>query len=90
MASVAEKAVEVSDSSRVHLVAAMADAVEDGIEAAKRIGKHTSDATEELMDDTVNRVKRHPVESMVTAFAIGFILGGFIDWFMMRRKSLPF
>ena len=63
----------------------MADMVEDGINIAKRVGKHGSDAVEELMDDTTNRVKRHPVESLVTAFAIGFIIGGFVDW-LTRRK----
>ena len=61
------------------------ETVEGGIETAKRVGKATSDATEELMDDTVNRVKRHPMESLVTAFAIGFILGGLVDW-LTRRK----
>ena len=68
-----------------HAASVMADCVEDGIDAVKRVGKHASDATEELMEDTVNRVKRHPVESLVTAFAIGFILGGLVDW-LTRRK----
>ena len=62
-----------------------ADVVDDGIEAAKRVGKHASDATEELMDDTMNRVKRHPVESLVMVFALGFIMGGLVDW-LTRRK----
>ena len=91
MASAAEKAIEVNrDADRMHLVTAVADALEDGIDAAKRVGKKTSDATEELMDDTVNRVKRHPVESVVTAFTLGFMIGGFVDWVLMRRKSVPF
>jgi hypothetical protein len=62
-----------------------AEVVDDGIDAAKRVGKHTSDATEELMDDTVNRVKRHPVESLVMVFALGFIFGALVDW-RTRRK----
>jgi hypothetical protein len=62
-----------------------AEIMEDGIDTAKRVGKHSSDAAEELMDDTVNRVKRHPVESLVMTFAIGFILGGLVDW-LTRRK----
>lgn len=87
MATAAEKTAETTGKLH-HLpyaASAMANAVEEGIETAKRLGKKTSDATEELMDDTVNRVKRHPVESLVTAFAIGFILGGFVDW-LTRRK----
>lgn len=87
MASVAEKAAEATGKFHhlPHAVSAVTEVFEEGVETAKRVGKKTSDATEELMDDTVNRVKRHPVESVVTAFAIGFIVGGFVDW-VMRRK----
>lgn len=63
----------------------VADAIEDGISVAKRVGKHSGDAAEELMDDTVNRVKRHPIESLVMVFALGFIVGGLVDW-LTRRK----
>lgn len=68
-----------------HATSVVAEMIEDGINTAKRVGKHGSDAIEELMDDTSNRVKRHPVESLVTAFAIGFIIGGLVDW-LTRRK----
>ncbi len=64
---------------------AFADAIDEGIDVAKRVGKHSSDAAEELMDDTTQRIKRHPVESLVTAFAAGVFLGGFIDC-LIRRK----
>jgi hypothetical protein len=37
------------------------------------------------MDDTANRVKRHPVESLVMMFALGFIAGGLVDR-LTRRK----
>lgn len=64
---------------------AFADAVENGIDAAKRVGKHGSDAAEEFMDDTVLRIKRHPVETVVAAFALGFAIGGFVDRLVRRR-----
>ena len=88
MANVAEKISEKVDD-KIHNIprvpSVFADTLDEGIEAAKRVGKHTSDATEELMDDTVNRVKRHPVESLVMVFAVGFIFGGLVDW-LTRRK----
>ncbi len=65
--------------------AAFADAVENGIDAAKRVGKRGSDAAEEFMDDTVLRIKRHPVETVVAAFALGFAIGGFVDCLVRRR-----
>jgi hypothetical protein len=89
MPHVAEKAAEHVRET-LHKVprtaSAFAEVVEDGIDTAKRVGKHGSDAAEELMDDTVNRVKRHPVESLVMVFAIGFIAGGLVDW-LTRRSN---
>jgi len=83
---VAEKAVEQVRDFHRGAASAIADVFEDGIQMTKRVGKSASDATEELMDDSVNRIKRHPVESIVTAFAIGFIIGGFVDWLTRRQR----
>jgi ElaB/YqjD/DUF883 family membrane-anchored ribosome-binding protein len=64
---------------------AMADALEDGIHAVKRVGKTGSDAAEEFLDDAKDRVKRHPAGTIAAAFALGFLLGGLFD-FMVRRR----
>lgn len=88
MPNTAEKAaerIEERTPSIPRVTSMFADVLDDGIEVAKRVGKHTSDATEELMDDTVNRVKRHPVESLVMVFALGFIMGGLVDWLTRRN-----
>jgi ElaB/YqjD/DUF883 family membrane-anchored ribosome-binding protein len=65
--------------------AAMADAVEDSLAAAKRIGKDTSDAAEQLMEDTSQRIKRHPIETVVGAFGVGITIGALLGWMMRRR-----
>lgn len=62
-----------------------ADAIDEGIDVAKRVGKHGSDAAEEWMTDTTERIKRHPTETVVMAFAAGFLAGGFVSW-LTRRK----
>lgn len=64
---------------------AVAEAIEDGIHAVRRVGKSGSDAAEELIEDAKERVKRHPTGTIVTAFAVGFAIGGFIDA-LIRRK----
>ncbi len=64
---------------------AMTEALEDGIGLAKRAVKHGCDAAEELMEDTEQRIKRHPVETVVSAFAIGALTGIFIGWFARRK-----
>jgi F0F1-type ATP synthase assembly protein I len=65
---------------------AMADAVEDSLIAAKRIGKDTSDAAEQFMEDTSQRIKRHPVETVVGALGAGIMLGAFLGWLTHRRS----
>ena len=64
---------------------AMVEALEDGIGMAKRAVKHSCDAAEEMMEDTEQRIKRHPVETVVSAFAIGALMGIFVGWFARRR-----
>lgn len=65
--------------------AALADAVEDSLAAARRIGTDTSDAAEQWMDDTSQRIKRHPAETVIGAFAAGIMLGAFLGWLTHRR-----
>ncbi len=63
---------------------AVADAVEDGIGAAKRVVKHSGDAAEEFFDDTAKRLQRHPIETVVVSFTAGIALGIVIGWFSKR------
>jgi ElaB/YqjD/DUF883 family membrane-anchored ribosome-binding protein len=66
-------------------VSAVADALEDGVGAAQRVAKQGGDATEELFDDTVKRLQRHPIETVVVTFTIGVAAGVAIGWMMKRR-----
>lgn len=43
-------------AARHHATAALANAIEDGIEAAKRAAKQGGDAAEEFLDDTTKRL----------------------------------
>jgi len=64
---------------------AMAEALEDGVAMTKRTGKHVADAAEEFMEDTQQRIKRHPVETVVAALAIGAVFGTLIGLFARRK-----
>jgi ElaB/YqjD/DUF883 family membrane-anchored ribosome-binding protein len=64
---------------------AVADAFEDGIGAVRRVAKQGGDAAEEFIDDTTKRLQRHPIETVVTTFAIGVGLGTLIGWMIKRR-----
>jgi len=65
--------------------AAVADAFEDGVEAARRAAKQGGDAAEELLDDTTKRLQRHPIETVAATFAVGVAAGILIGWMVKRR-----
>ena len=73
----------VQDIHRLKI--SVTEAVADGLDTARKIGKQTSDAAEELMDDTAERIRRHPAETVVFAFVIGFLIGGFASWMTRHR-----
>ncbi len=64
---------------------AMADAIDESVDVIKRAVKRSGDVAEELMDDTAQRVKRHPVETMAATLAVGLVAGIFIGWMITRR-----
>jgi len=68
-----------------HATSAMAEAIDEGVGAIKLAVKRSGDLAEEMMDDTTQRVKRHPVETVVATFALGLIVGGLIGWMASRK-----
>jgi len=83
-----EKAdAQVAESIRklTRATSAMAEAIDEGVGAIKLAVKRSGDMAEEMMDDTTQRVKRHPVETVVATFALGLIVGGLIGWMASRK-----
>ncbi|MGO9518996.1 MAG: hypothetical protein ACLPND_18345 [Candidatus Korobacteraceae bacterium] len=78
---------QIAETARKASLAAsaVADALEDGVGAARRVAKQGGDAAEELLDDTTKRLQRHPIETVVVTFAIGVAAGIAIGWMMKRR-----
>jgi ElaB/YqjD/DUF883 family membrane-anchored ribosome-binding protein len=65
---------------------AVADAIiEDGVGVVKRAAKQGGDAAEEFLNDTTQRIQRHPVLTVAATFAVGFTAGAFIGWMIKRR-----
>ena len=64
---------------------AVADAIEDGVGVVRRAAKQGGDAAEEILNDTTQRIQRHPVLTVATSFAIGVTAGTLIGW-MIKRK----
>ena len=83
-----EKADEqVAESIRklTRATSAMAEAIDEGTDVIKHAIKQTGDVAEELLEDTTQRIKRHPVETMAATFTLGVVVGGLIGWLVARR-----
>jgi ElaB/YqjD/DUF883 family membrane-anchored ribosome-binding protein len=61
------------------------DAIENGVGVVSHAAKQGSDAAEEFLDDTTQRIQRHPVLTVTTAFAVGFTAGALVGWMIKRR-----
>ena len=85
--SVEKADAQVAESIRklTRATSAMAEAIDEGVGAIKLAVKRSGDMAEEMMDDTTQRVKRHPVETVVATFTLGLIVGGLISWMVSRK-----
>jgi len=66
---------------------AVANALEDGVIAARRVARDGVDAATELLYNTKRRLQRHPLETVAVTFAAGIAAGTAIGWMMKRGKS---
>jgi ElaB/YqjD/DUF883 family membrane-anchored ribosome-binding protein len=80
--------VQIDETARKasRAASAVADALEDGGEAARRVTKQGSHAAEELLGDARKRVQRHPIEAVAAAFAAGIAAGTAIRWILKRKQ----
>lgn len=79
---------QISETARKgsRAASAAAEAVQDGVGAARRAAKHGSHVAGEFLDDTKKRIQRHPLEAVVATFAAGFAFAGMMSWMMKRRQ----
>ncbi|HXC44462.1 MAG TPA: hypothetical protein VNY51_13185 [Candidatus Dormibacteraeota bacterium] len=63
---------------------AVADAIEDGAGAVRRVAKQGGDAAEEFLNETTQRIQEHLVLTIAMTFAAGFTAGTLIGW--MKRR----
>jgi hypothetical protein len=86
--TVAERTTEhIGETARQasRATCAIADALEDGVEVARRVAKQGRDAAEEFLNDTTQPIQRHPVLTVATTFAAGVAAGTLIGWMLKRR-----
>lgn len=77
--------IEESVRQASRATSAVADAIEDGVGVVRRAAKQGGDVAEEFLNDTTERIQRHPVLTVATTFAVGFAAGVLIGWMIKRR-----
>ena len=63
-----------------------AEAIQDGVGAARRAVKLGGYAATEFYGDARRRVQRNPTEAVIATFAVGIAAGAAISW-MIKRKA---
>ena len=81
-AHIAESAHQASRAT-----CAVADAIEDGVGVVRRAAKQGGDAAEEFLNDTTQRIQRHPVLTVAAAFAVGATAGTLVGLMMKAIGS---
>jgi ElaB/YqjD/DUF883 family membrane-anchored ribosome-binding protein len=66
-------AQSVREASRV--TAAVADALVDGVDVAKRAAKQSGDAAEDFVNDSTRRIQRNPLITVAATLVVGFAMG---------------
>ena len=80
--------VQIDETARKasRAASAVADALEDGGGAARRVTKQASHTAIELLADTKKRVQRNPFEAIGAAFTAGIVAGAAIRWMKKQRQ----
>ena len=84
----ARKVAHLSHEAQL-LKSLAADAIEDGVHAAKRAIKSVERRVEGLgdrTDEVAYRVKRHPLTAVALAAGVGVVLGAAVGWICGRRS----
>ena len=78
---------QVAESIRrlSHATTSFAEAIDDGVGVIRLAVRKSGDLAEEIMDENTQRVKRHPVETLVTTLGVGFVAGLLVGWLVSRK-----
>jgi hypothetical protein len=64
----------------------VSDAVEDGVRLARRALRHGHYVAEDAVEGVQHIIKQRPFQAIGFAFTAGVLAGGFLTWFVVRRR----
>lgn len=80
-----DKHIAESAHQASRATSAVADALEDGVRVVRRAVKQGGDAAEEFLNDTTQRIQRHPMVTVAVACTVAFAAGTLTGWMMQRK-----
>jgi ElaB/YqjD/DUF883 family membrane-anchored ribosome-binding protein len=66
---------------------AVADAIGDGVGVMRHAASQGRETAQELLTDASRRIRRRPMLSVASTFAVGFTAGALVGWMIKRRRS---
>ena len=85
-AKVAKAQVADAQEWLSHLPENVSNAIDDGLDATKRRWKRGKQAAEDLSEEALYRMKRHPVRSAAIALGVGMGVGVLLGWALTRQR----
>ena len=76
-----------AEAESARLKAAVTDALEDGVPAARRAMNHGLHVAEDIMDDAAHEVKRHPLEAVASTSVLSFAAGVLAGWLLFGLRK---
>lgn len=76
-----------AEAESARLKTAVTDALEDGVQAARRAMKHGLNVAEDIMDDAAHEVKRHPLEAVASTSVLSFAAGVLVGWLLFGLRK---
>jgi hypothetical protein len=78
---------QISQSAREasRVTGAVADAITNGVDVAKRAAKHGGEAAEDFVNDSTRRIRRNPLLAIAATMVAGIAVG-MLASFSRRRK----
>ncbi len=82
---IADRQIATSMRKFLRATSAFSEAIDESVAAVKLAANWGENLVDELTDDPMDFVKKHPVESLVATFAVGIVVGGVIGRRTSRR-----
>jgi len=66
---------------------AIGEAIEDGVDTARCVARQSSHVAEDFIDNVARRLRKKPVEAVLTSLTAGIVVGSAVGWSIKRPSA---